>query len=118
MLKAKKMTTVMKQIEEHEHEEEASDLLIDHSGHGHDSHVWLSPVISQDLAAVIKDELVAAMPEQEALFTENYEALVAELKELHANFEEWLHKQHKKHSSYLTQHSAILQVIMASLKYR
>ena len=70
-----------------EHEEEASDLLIDHSGHEHDSHVWLSPVISQDLAAVIKDELVAAMPEQEALFTENYEALVAELKELHANFE-------------------------------
>ncbi len=72
--------------EEHD-EEEASDLLIDHSGHGHDSHVWLSPVISQDLAAVIKDELVAAMPEQEALFTENYEALVAELEELHANFE-------------------------------
>ena len=73
--------------DDHGHEEEANDLLIDHSGHGHDSHVWLSPVISQDLAAVIKDELVAAMPEQEALFTENYEALVAELKELHANFE-------------------------------
>ena len=70
-----------------EHEEETSDLLIDHSGHGHDSHVWLSPVISQHLAALIKDELVTAMPEQEALFTENYETLVAELKELHANFE-------------------------------
>ena len=73
--------------DEHEHEEQASNLLIDHAGHGHDSHVWLSPVISQHLAAVIKDELVTAMPEQEALFNENYETLVAELQELHASFE-------------------------------
>ena len=58
-------------------------VLIDHTGHKHDSHVWLSPVISEDLAAVIKDELVAAMPEQESLFIENYEALITELKELH-----------------------------------
>ena len=105
-----------------EHEEEASDLLIDHSGHGHDSHVWLSPVISQDLAAVIKDELVAAMPEQEALFTENYEALIAELKELHANFEEMAAQTTQKtffvsHAAfgYIAGHYGFTQVPIAGL---
>ena len=105
-----------------EHEEEASDLLIDHSGHGHDSHVWLSPVISQDLAAVIKDELVAAMPEQEALFTENYEALVAELEELHAKFESMAAQTTQKtffvsHAAfgYIAGHYGFSQVPVAGL---
>ena len=53
--------------------------MINHDIQIHDSHVWLSPVISQDLALAIKDELVTAMPEQEATFTKNYETLVAEL---------------------------------------
>mgnify|MGYP003429007879 FL=1 len=105
-----------------EHEEEASDLLIDHSGHGHDSHVWLSPVISQDLAAVIKDELVAAMPEQEALFTENYEALVAELEELHAKLESMAAQTTQKtffvsHAAfgYIAGHYGFTQVPVAGL---
>ena len=105
-----------------EHEEEASDLLIDHSGHGHDSHVWLSPVISQDLAAVIKDELVAAMPEQEALFTENYEALVAELEELHAKLESMAAQTTQKtffvsHAAfgYIAGHYGFSQVPVAGL---
>ena len=105
-----------------EHEEEASDLLIDHSGHGHDSHVWLSPVISQDLAAVIKDELVAAMPEQKALFTENYEALVAELEELHAKFESMAAQTTQKtffvsHAAfgYIAGHYGFSQVPVAGL---
>lgn len=104
------------------HEEEASDLLIDHSGHEHDSHIWLSPVISQDLATVIKDELVAAMPEQEALFTENYEALIAELKELHANFEAMAAQTTQKtffvsHAAfgYIAGHYGFTQVPVAGL---
>ena len=108
--------------DDHGHEEEASDLLIDHSGHGHDSHVWLSPVISQDLAAVIKDELVAAMPEQEALFTENYEALVAELEELHAKFESMAAQTTQKtffvsHAAfgYIAGHYGFSQVPVAGL---
>jgi len=108
--------------DDHGHEEEASDLLIDHSGHGHDSHVWLSPVISQDLAAVIKDELVAAMPEQEALFTENYEALVAELEELHAKFESMAAQTAQKtffvsHAAfgYIAGHYGFSQVPVAGL---
>lgn len=108
--------------DDHGHEEETSDLLIDHSGHGHDSHVWLSPVISQDLAAVIKDELVAAMPEQEALFTENYEALVAELEELHAKLESMAAQTTQKtffvsHAAfgYIAGHYGFSQVPVAGL---
>ena len=104
--------------DDHGHEEEASD----HSGHGHDSHVWLSPVISQDLAAVIKDELVATMPEQEALFTENYEALVAELEELHAKFESMAAQTAQKtffvsHAAfgYIAGHYGFSQVPVAGL---
>lgn len=104
------------------HEEEASNVLIDHTGHEHDSHVWLSPVISQDLAAVIKAELVAAMPEQEALFTENYEALIAELKELHANFESMAAQTTQKtffvsHAAfgYIAGHYGFTQVPIAGL---
>lgn len=68
-----------------EHATEATEEQQDHL-HEHDAHVWLSPVISQQLAKVIKDELVAAMPEQEAIFNENYDALVTDLQLLHADF--------------------------------
>ena len=71
--------------EDHDHEgEEAHD---DEHNHGaHDPHVWLSPTIAQTLAATVKDELIKANPEQEALFTENYEALIADLQTLDAEF--------------------------------
>lgn len=69
---------------EDEHDHEATE---EEHAHEHDSHVWLSPIISQDLAAIIKEELTAALPEQEAVFTENYETLVAELETLHHEFE-------------------------------
>ncbi|UDK98078.1 zinc ABC transporter solute-binding protein [Lysinibacillus sphaericus] len=64
----------------HAHDEEA-----DHGDHAHgsvDPHVWLSPVISQNLALSIKNALVEKMPVQEATFTANYEALVKELQDL------------------------------------
>ena len=73
--------------ENHEHDhEEATETEHDHAHTDHDAHVWLSPVISQNLALTIKDELVAAMPEQKAFFTENYETLVADLQALHGEF--------------------------------
>ncbi|MEK4230417.1 metal ABC transporter solute-binding protein, Zn/Mn family [Solibacillus sp. FSL H8-0538] len=74
--------------EGHDHAEEAVEVEPNEHAHtDHDAHVWLSPVISQDLALVIKEELVAAMPEQAELFTSNYEALVADLQVLHDDFE-------------------------------
>lgn len=70
---------------EEEHEEEG------HEGHNHgdtDPHIWLSPVLSQDLAGAIKDELVAALPEQEQLLNENYDQLISELDNLDHEFEQ------------------------------
>ena len=78
-------------IEEHGHDHEYE---ADEHGHNHeegaeehDAHVWLSPLIAQQLAAVIKDELVAKLPEQADLFEANYEALVTDLSTLHEEFE-------------------------------
>lgn len=63
------------------HEEEAHD-------HGDsDPHVWLSPTIAQTLAASVKDELIKKLPEQEATFTANYNQLIADLQQLHTDFQ-------------------------------
>lgn len=70
---------------EHVHEEDGHS----HEDHDHgdvDPHVWLSPVISQDLALSIKNALIEKMPEQEATFTANYETLVKELQKLDEQF--------------------------------
>lgn len=69
----------------HDSEEENHN----HEDHDHgdvDPHVWLSPIISQDLALSIKNALIEKMPEQEATFTANYEALVIELQQLDNQF--------------------------------
>lgn len=81
-------------VHDHEHDatEEAHDDEaegLSHEDHDHsnvDPHVWLSPIISQDLALSIKNALVEKIPEQEATFTANYAALVNELQELDSQF--------------------------------
>lgn len=100
--------------EEHDHQEEGA--------HEHDSHVWLSPVISKDLAAVIKEELVKAMPEHESTFTENYDKLTAELDQLHGDFETMAAETSNKtffvsHAAfgYLAGHYGFNQVPVAGL---
>ena len=110
---------------DHEHgedehaDEESHD---DHAHTEHDAHVWLSPVISQQLALAIKDELVAALPEQEATFTENYETLVADLNTLNADFENMAAETSKKtffvsHAAfgYIAGHYGFTQVPVAGL---
>jgi zinc transport system substrate-binding protein len=100
--------------EEHDHgDEEHSD---------HDAHVWLSPIISQQLALSIKDELVSALPEQEATFTANYDELVAELDQLNAEFESMSQAAPKKtffvsHAAfgYIAGHYGLTQVPVAGL---
>ncbi|MFJ7663614.1 metal ABC transporter solute-binding protein, Zn/Mn family [Lysinibacillus sp. NPDC097162] len=80
--------------EDHHDEHEAHDATEEdhhdeHEAHDHgsvDPHVWLSPIISQDLALSIKNTLVEKMPAQEATFTANYEALVKELQDLDSEY--------------------------------
>lgn len=83
--------------DDHGHEEE-------HAHGEHDAHVWLSPVISQQLALTIKDELVAALPEYEATFNTNYEQLVTDLATLHSEFEAMASSTTKK--TFFVSHAA------------
>ncbi|KOS64346.1 zinc ABC transporter substrate-binding protein [Lysinibacillus agricola] len=89
--------------EEHSHSEDEHG----HDDHDHgnvDPHVWLSPIISQDLALSIKNTLVEKMPEQEATFTANYEALVKELQDLDNEFKAMANKAQEK--TFFVSHAA------------
>lgn len=91
---------------DHEHDEEHGDHE-EHGHHEHDTHVWLSPVLSKELALSIKNELVDMLPEQQELFTKNYEELAAELDTLHADFEAMAKQTTKKTFLYPMRRSAI-----------
>ena len=105
----------------HDHDEE-DDGDKDHAHTDHDAHVWLSPIISQQLALTIKEELTKALPEHEATFNENYEQLVADLDTLHSEFEEMASATTKKtffvsHAAfgYIAGHYGFNQVPVAGL---
>lgn len=73
-------------MEEHDHEDEDAHEEEHHHDGEHDAHVWLSPVISKQLAEVIQNELASAMPEQKDYFKANFDELVVELDALHTEF--------------------------------
>ncbi len=69
--------------EDTEHEEES------HDAHDHgevDPHLWISPQISIKLATSIKNSLVEKDPNNESIYTENFNTLVTELEKLDADF--------------------------------
>ncbi len=75
----------------HDHEHEATHD--EHDGHDHhhgefDPHVWISPMLSVELATSIKDALIEEMPDKQAEFEENFQQLKADLVELDHQFEE------------------------------
>ncbi|QQK77040.1 zinc ABC transporter substrate-binding protein [Salicibibacter cibarius] len=65
---------------DHDHEHDAEH------GDG-DPHIFIDPIRSIDVAENIKDTLIALRPEQEAYFTENYEALRDDLEALDQTLE-------------------------------
>lgn len=97
----------------------------DHEDEGHedhDTHLWLSPIISKDLALSIKEELTNALPEQADLFNKNYEELVADLDALHADYEAMAAQTTSKtffvsHAAfgYIAGHYGLTQVPIAGL---
>ncbi|CEG21519.1 High-affinity zinc uptake system protein ZnuA precursor [Planococcus massiliensis] len=79
--------------EEHNHDHSSTEEHSHDHDHGHshgsvDPHVWISPVLSQQLAESIKNELVEQDNENAKTYEANYEALIEELKELDQSFQE------------------------------
>ena len=69
-----------------EHEEHEG-----HEDHDHgslDPHVWISPVLSVELATSIKEALSEAAPEMKVEFEKNFDQLKVELDELDGKFKE------------------------------
>ncbi|WP_421102360.1 metal ABC transporter solute-binding protein, Zn/Mn family [Sporosarcina psychrophila] len=78
------------------HSDEGHDEDAEHDDHGHeghdhggiDPHVWISPLLSVELATSIKDALIASKPEMKDEFEKNFEQLKVELVELDSKFKE------------------------------
>ncbi|WOV83396.1 zinc ABC transporter substrate-binding protein [Sporosarcina jeotgali] len=80
-----------KLMEGHHHEadeeEHGHDHEDEHHSEGHmDPHVWISPVLSLDLAASVRDGLIDQAPENTQMYEENFEALKSDLEELDQEF--------------------------------
>ncbi|ARF16844.1 metal ABC transporter solute-binding protein, Zn/Mn family [Sporosarcina ureae] len=71
--------------DEHNEAEEAHD---DHEHGEFDPHVWISPILSIELATTIKDSLIEASPEKKDTFEQNFETLKKDLLELDQKFKD------------------------------
>lgn len=71
--------------ESHDHGEESHD---DHDHGEFDPHVWISPILSIELATAIKDSLISLSPEKKDLFEQNFEELKTDLLDLDQNFKD------------------------------
>lgn len=75
---------------DHEHEQNTNVVHDDHDQHhgAFDPHVWISPMLSVELATSIKDALIEEMPDMQEDFEENFKLLKDDLVELDQNFKE------------------------------
>lgn len=81
--------------EEEEHHEHEGDI---------NPHVWLDPIYSKEMAAVIRDALIKQMPHQKELFNENFQKLSLQLDELNTNYEKAVTTA--KHKKVIVTHAA------------
>ncbi len=85
---------------EHDHEEEGAHDHEHEEGHDHDHghahtheydpHTWLDPKVYAKQAENIRDAFIEADPDNEAIYTENTQALIDELNKLDAEYKEGL----------------------------
>ncbi|WKA59793.1 zinc ABC transporter substrate-binding protein [Planococcus shenhongbingii] len=90
--------------EEHSEEGHAEE---GHDGHNHgstDPHVWMSPVLSQNLAESIKDSLIKADPKGSETYESNYTKLIAELEALDQSFADL--SERVENNTFFVSHSA------------
>lgn len=94
----------LESAEEHtEHEEEGHEDE-EHEHGDFNPHVWLDPIYSKEMAAVIKDSLVEKMPDNKQVFEQNYQELADELDQLNVEFEDTI--KNAKHKDILVTHAA------------
>lgn len=72
----------------HKHDDEEYDHTHSHDHGEFDPHVWISPLLSIELATTIKDTLIKASPEKKDAFEQNYEGLKKDLLELNQKFKD------------------------------
>ena len=78
------------EADDHHDDDDHAHEADDHHELGFDPHIWLSPSNGKIIATNIYNALVAVSPENEAMFTANYEVLVAEIEALDARITETL----------------------------
>lgn len=77
----------------------------DHEHHGDvNPHVWLDPIYSKEMAAVIRDQLSKKMPKNKELFEKNYQQLSTELDDLNNQYEQTISTA--KHKKIIVTHAA------------
>jgi zinc transport system substrate-binding protein len=67
-------------------------------------HVWLDPVYSKEMSAIIRDELIKKMPKNKAFFTQNYNKLAKELDVLNQNYQKTISES--KNKNIIVTHAA------------
>ncbi|MEH7074663.1 metal ABC transporter solute-binding protein, Zn/Mn family [Neobacillus drentensis] len=67
-------------------------------------HVWLDPVYSKEMAAVIRDSLSKQMPQQKEVFDANFQKLALQLDELNTKYTQTISKA--KHKKMIVTHAA------------
>lgn len=91
---------ILDPAEEHEAHDDHED-----DGHGDfNPHVWLDPLYSKEMAAVIRDSLIEKMPQNKETFNQNYQKLADELDQLNSEFAATI--QNAKHKEILVTHAA------------
>ncbi|HEX5564112.1 MAG TPA: zinc ABC transporter substrate-binding protein [Sporosarcina sp.] len=91
-------------LEEGQHEDEGEHEEHSHEHGQFDPHVWISPVLSIDLATSIKESLISKMPDQKEAFEKNFDLLEDDLMELDERFKEMAEKAETK--TYFVSHAA------------
>lgn len=67
-------------------------------------HVWLDPIYSKEMTAVIRDGLIKQMPQNKEFFNKNFQQLAAKLDELNSNYLQTL--TNAKHKKIIVTHAA------------
>ncbi|MEK5058473.1 Mn2+/Zn2+ ABC transporter substrate-binding protein [Paenibacillus sp. FSL H7-0326] len=79
-----------------------SVIIDDHENQ--DPHIWLDPVLAQDQVLAIRNALIEADPDGEAVYEDNAEAFIEELKALDKEYQTTL--KDAAHRAFVVQHQA------------